>query len=280
VGAVLQQRRQLLSRPEVEAAVVRRLRGAGCVFAVDVAALLLAGAFSAADLESRLRRRETGEPLEVILGWADFCGLRVAVDPGVFVPRQRTTLLVDLAAELLPADRPAVVLDLCCGTGALGIALAARADIELVAAELDPRAVACARRNLAGIGEVFESDLFAALPDRLRGQVDIVLANAPYVPTDDIALMPPEARLHEPRVALDGGEDGLTIHRRIAAQAPDWLAPGGRLLIEVADRQVARAVEAMGAAGLVAQVCRDEERGAIAVVGLRVRRGKTAPSTT
>lgn len=205
--------------------------------------------------------------MEVILGWVEFCGLRVAVDPGVFVPRQRTALLVDLAADRLPSTRRAVVLDLCCGTGALGLALAARADIDLVAAELDPRAVGCARRNLLGVGEVFEGDLFAALPDGLRGRVDIVLANAPYVPTDDIALMPPEARLHEPRIALDGGGDGLAIHRRIAAQAPDWLTPGGRLLIEVAERQVAAAVETMESAGLAAQVCRDEERDAIAVVG-------------
>ena len=207
--------------------------------------------------------------MEVILGWVYFCGLRVAVDPGVFVPRQRTALLVDLAAGLLPPNRAAIVLDLCCGTGALGLALAARADIDLVAAELDPRAVACARRNLVGIGEVFESDLFAALPDRLRGRVDIVLANAPYVPTSDIALMPPEARLHEPRSALDGGGDGLAIHRRIAAEAPDWLTPGGRLLIEVAERQVIAAVEAMESAGLAAQVCRDEERDAITIVGRR-----------
>ena len=184
-----------------------------------------------------MRRREAGEPLEVIVGWADFCGLRVAVDPGVFVPRQRTALLVELAAEGLPVDRPARVLDLCCGTGALGLALAARADVELFAADVDPVAVACARRNLAGVGEVFAGDLYAALPAALRGRLDVVLANAPYVPTDGIALMPPEARLHEPRSALDGGDDGLAVHRRIVADAADWLAPGGRLLIEVAERQ-------------------------------------------
>jgi release factor glutamine methyltransferase len=254
---------------DVEEAVVRRLRAAGCVFAEDEAGLLLEAAVSPEDLESRLRRREAGEPLEVILGWAEFCGLRVAVDPGVFVPRQRTALMVDLAAGGLSPSRRAVVLDLCCGTGALGLALAARADLDLVAADLDPRAVACARRNLVGVGQVFQGDLFAALPERLRGRLDVVLANAPYVPTDDIALMPPEARLHEPRTALDGGADGLAIHRRIASEAPGWLASGGRLLIEVAERQVAAALEAMETAGLVAGVHRDEERDAIAIVGTR-----------
>ncbi len=260
------------------AEVVGRLRAAGCVFAEEEGAVLLAAADSAEDLESRLRRREAGEPLEVIVGWAEFCGLRVAVDPGVFVPRQRTTFLVDLAADGLRPRGRAGVLDLCCGTGALGLALAARADIALVAADLDPRAVSCARRNLTGVGEVFESDLFGALPDRLRGRLDVVLANAPYVPTDEIALMPPEARVHEPRIALDGGDDGLAIHRRIAAQASDWLAPHGRLLIEVAEEQVARAVEMMQSAGLAAEVSRDEERDAIAVVGTLASAEKVAVS--
>lgn len=250
------------------------------MFAEDEARLLIESSSSPAELEQRVRRREAGEPLEVIVGWADFCGLRVAVDPGVFVPRQRSALLVDLAAAGLPADRRpaagfpadrrALVLDLCCGTGALGLALASRVDIDLVAAEVDPVAAACARRNLAGVGEVFAGDLFDALPASLRLRVDVILANAPYVPTDEIALMPPEARLHEPRAALDGGDDGLAIHRRIAAAAADWLAPGGRLLIEVAERQVEPAAALLRAGGLRPEVHRDhDERDAIALVGLR-----------
>ncbi len=255
--------------------MIDRLRAAGCVFAEDEAVLLFEASDSPADLESRLRRREAGEPLEVIVGWAEFCGLRVVVVPGVFVPRRRTALLVELAASGLPAARRALVLDLCCGTGALGLALAARVSIDLVAADVDPTAVACARRNLAGIGEVFEGDLFAALPGRGSGQFDVILANAPYVPTGDIDLMPPEARLHEPVTALDGGDDGLAIHRRIVAAARSWLAPGGRLLIEVAERQVEPAIHLIEAAGLAPQVGRDDEREAIGIVATRRARGES-----
>ncbi|GAA3619818.1 putative protein N(5)-glutamine methyltransferase [Microlunatus ginsengisoli] len=266
LGPVLQQGRQLLT-----AALIARLRAAGCVFAEDEARLLLAAARSDADLEAYVRRREGGEPLEVILGWAEFCGLRVGVEPGVFVPRQRTALLVDLAVAGLPSgpDRRPVVLDLCCGTGAMGLAVAARVPCRLLAADLDPVAVGCARRNLADLGEVFEGDLFAPVPRALLGRIDVVLANAPYVPTGEVGLMPPEAHEHEPRVALDGGSDGLDVHRRIAADAPGWLAPGGRLLIEVAEPQVDEALDLFEAADLEARVHRDQDRDAVAVVGTR-----------
>ena len=247
--------------------MISTLRTAGCVFAEDEARLFLEAFPRAEDLEAQVARRVAGEPLEVIVGWAELCGLRVLVEPGLFVPRQRSALLVDLALAGLPPDRRPVVLDLCCGTGALGLAVASRTDCVLVASEIDPIAVSCARRNLDGVGRVFEGDLFDALPRGLRGRVDAILANAPYVPTEEIALMPPEAREHEPRAALDGGHDGLAIHRRIAAEAPHWLAPGGRLLIEVAGPQVAAALAMMTAAGLAAEVRRDEDRDAIAVVG-------------
>ena len=150
------------------------------------------------------------------------------------MPRWRTAFLVDLALGLL-AERPhPVVVDLCCGTGAIGAALLAEAPgVEVHAADLDPRAVASARLNLEPRGgRVHEGDLYDALPGDLRGRVDVLAVNAPYVPTDAIATMPPEARDHEARIALDGGGDGLDVHRRVAAGARDWLAPGGHLLIE------------------------------------------------
>jgi release factor glutamine methyltransferase len=211
-------------------------------------------------------RRIAGEPLEHVLGWAEFSGLRIAVDPGVFVPRRRTEFLVDLAAAR--TEPGAVVLDLCCGTGALGAALAARRPgIELVAADLDPAAVRCARRNLDGLGgRVYEGDLFDPLPAELRGRVDVLLVNVPYVPSGEIALMPPEARLHEARIALDGGADGLDVLRRVAAQAGSWLAPGGALLTETGEEQAAVAVRVLTAAGLTARVVTDDEDDATAVV--------------
>jgi release factor glutamine methyltransferase len=257
--------------------VAARLRAAGCVYAEDEARLLVEATRNESELERAVRRRERGEPLEVIVGWAEFCGLRIGVDAGVFVPRQRTALLVDVAVAGLPADRPGLTLDLCCGSGALGLAVAARASIDLIAAELDPGAVACASRNLKGVGEVFAGDLFEAVPIRYRGLIDVILANAPYVPTADIDLMPPEARLHEPRTALDGGADGLDLHRRIITGAASWLAPGGRLLIEVAERQVPAATDLMIAGRLRPEVHRDSARDALVVVG---RHGRGLPPRT
>ena len=241
------------------------LRAAGCVFAEDEASLLLDAA-AGDDLARMVGRRVAGEPLEVIVGWAEFCGLRIEIDPGVFVPRRRTEVLVREAARL--ADGPVVVLDLCCGSGALGVALAHLLPVELYAADVEPAAVRCARRNVATVGgQVFEGNLDEPLPASLRGRVDLLVANVPYVPTDDIAMMPPEARDHEPRVTLDGGADGLDVLRRVAAVAPRWLAPGGHLLVETSEAQANAAMEAFTAVGLAARVVVDEDAGATVVVG-------------
>jgi release factor glutamine methyltransferase len=250
-------------------ALVSRLRAAGCVFAEEEADLLLAAAGDGPVLGALVARREGGEPLEQVLGWAGFCGLRIAVAPGVFVPRQRTALLVRLAAA---RARPGtVVLDLCCGTGALGAAVAAAVPgVRVLAADVDPAAVACARQNLAPWGgAVFAGDLFDPLPVRLRGRVGVLLANVPYVPTAAIADLPPEARDHEPRQALDGGEDGLAVLRRVAAGAPAWLSPGGVLLTETSGGQAAAAAAVLRTAGLAAEVVEDDDLGATAVLGTR-----------
>ncbi|WP_410813103.1 putative protein N(5)-glutamine methyltransferase [Micromonospora sp. 067-2] len=250
-------------------ALVGRLRAAGCVYAEDEADLLLAAADSPEGLAELTDRRVAGEPLEYLLGWAEFCGLRIAVDAGVFVPRGRTALLVEAAAGLT-GPAPAVV-DLCCGSGATTVALAHRlAPRWLAAADIDPAAVACARRNLAGLdAEVYEGDLFAPLPSHWRGRLDLVVANAPYVPTDAVALMPPEARLHEAPVALDGGPDGLAVLRRVGVDAALWLAPGGHLVVEAGDAQTDALCGAFEAAGLVPTVRHDEDLDATAVTARR-----------
>lgn len=246
---------------------VASLRGAGCVFAEDEAQLLLDAASMPGELDVLVRRRVAGEPLEVILGWAEFCGLRVEVDAGVFVPRQRTRFLVDLAVQL--AGPGSVVVDLCCGSGAIGAAIAARVDgIELSCADVDANAVSCARRNAGTGAHVYEGDLYDALPDSLRGRVDVLVVNAPYVPTDEISMMPPEAREHEPRHALDGGADGVEMHRRVAAEAPRWLAPGGSLLIETSEEQSPLTAQAMADHGLVPRVLSNEEMYCTVVVGV------------
>lgn len=249
--------------------VVSTLRAAGCVFAEDEARLLISAARTPDDLAALVGRRASGVPLEHVVGWAEFCGLRVAVDPGVFVPRRRTEFLIGQATAL---TRPgSVVVDLCCGSGALGAALAAAADhVEVHAADLDPAAVACARRNLAAAGgHVYHGDLYEALPAALRGRVDILLANVPYVPTGEIQTLPPEARVHEARIALDGGRDGLDMLRRVTASAGLWLAPGGHLLIETTERQAPLAAEIAARHGLVTRVASCGELNATVLIATR-----------
>ncbi|MFI0418146.1 putative protein N(5)-glutamine methyltransferase [Spongiactinospora sp. 9N601] len=247
--------------------VIARLRAAGCVFAEDEAELLIAAASSEAELSALVDRRVQGLPLEHVLGWAEFCDLRVAVDPGVFVPRRRTEFLVRRAAALAPPH--AVVLDLCCGSGAVGVALtSAIPAAELHATDLDPAAVRCARRNCATVGgQVYEGDLFDPLPSRLRGRVDVLVANVPYVPSDEVGFLPPEARHHEPRIALDGGPDGLDVLRRVTTTAATWLSPGGHLLIETSERQTTPATTAMTTGGLATTVAHSTDWNATVVIG-------------
>jgi release factor glutamine methyltransferase len=280
-----------------EAEIVARLRAAGCVFAEDEARLLLATARSPEELDAMVERRAAGLPLEQVLGWAEFCGLRIAVDPGVFVPRRRTEFLVQEAVALLAregdpaglaarggpaglaargggprtrredvARAGAIVVDLCCGAGAIGAALAAAVDqAEVHAVDIDPAAVSCARRNVPG--HVYQGDLYQPLPASLRGRVGLVVANVPYVPTEEIGFLPPEARAHEPLVALDGGPDGLDVLRRVAAGAPLWLASAGYLLIETSERQVSLASEAFTDSGLTVRVATSDELNATVVIG-------------
>ncbi|MGV9452452.1 putative protein N(5)-glutamine methyltransferase [Streptomyces sp. NPDC003635] len=249
--------------------VVVALRTAGCVFAEDEARLLMAAAASPGELAAMVDRRAAGHPLELVLGWAEFRDLRIVVEPGVFVPRRRTEFLVEQALAQVPYA--SVVVDLCCGSGAVGAALAtALGPVELHAADIDPVAVRCARRNVAAYGgEVHVGDLFHALPDALRGRVDILAANVPYVPTGEVALLPAEARDHEPLTALDGGTDGLDLLRRVAAEAAHWLAPGGCLLVETSERQTPAAMEAFARGGLTPRTAACEERYAQVVMGTR-----------
>jgi release factor glutamine methyltransferase len=248
--------------------VVRRLRGAGVVFAEEEAALL-AEAASGPALDALVARRAAGEPLEPLLGWAAFDGLRVPVDPHVFVPRRRTELLAREAAAL--AVPGSVVLDLCCGTGAVGLAVATRVPgVTVHAADVDPAAAANAARTLAPVGgTVWTGDLFAPLPAELLGRFAVVAVNAPYVPSERIADMPREARDFEPHVALDGGGDGLDVHRRVAAEVVRWLAPGGAVLIETGRTQAAWTALLLEQAGLSASVVSDDEIDGTVAIGRR-----------
>lgn len=246
--------------------LVSTLRRAGCVFAEDEALLLTEAATSPAELTELTQRRISGTPLEHILGWAQFCGLRIPVATSVFVPRHRTEFLARTAAA--HASPGAVVVDMCCGSGAVGIAVAELCEgIHLHCSDIDPASVGCARSAVeAAGGSIHQGDLFDALPHRLLGKVDVVVANTPYVPTDEIELMPSEARLHEPLTALDGGGDGLDVQRRLIAQALDWLAPDGHLVIETSARQCEETVRTCLEHGFTAESAHSAEFAGTVVI--------------
>jgi release factor glutamine methyltransferase len=271
------------------ARIAARLRAAGSVFAEEEAELLVSATDDPTVLASMVARRVAGEPVEAIVEWASFCGLRIAVVPGVFVPRRRTELLAREARRIArnemhqkSASEGAfrsglsgqAIVELCCGTAAVATAIldgmgGSADELELHVADVDPRATTCARENLGGRGQVHTGDLYDALPADLRGRIDVLVANAPYVPTAEISMMPPEARDHEPHVALDGGTDGLDVQRRIIERAHAWLTPGGHLLVETSRRQAAGTVAACEAVGLVTRVVTDDDLDATAVVGRR-----------
>ncbi len=254
-----------MTAPDPGREVVERLRAAGCVWAEDEAALLVAAAGTADELDALVARRVGGEPLELVLGWVDFLGRRLVVAPGVFVPRRRTELLA--RTTLAHAAASVVVVEMCCGVAPVAACLDGTA-AEVHAADLSPTALACARRNAPG-AVLHTGDLYDALPHDLRGRVGVLAANAPYVPTDRVASMPPEARDHEPRTALDGGSDGVDLHRRLAAGAAVWLAPGGVLLIETSPSQAPLTTAAMSAAGLATEVVVDDDIAGCVAIGTR-----------
>ncbi|MGI8778407.1 MAG: N5-glutamine methyltransferase family protein [Acidimicrobiales bacterium] len=224
-------------------AATERLAAAGCVSAAEEAAGLVAAAPDEPTLEAWLRRREDGEPPAWITGAVVFCGRPLHIGPGVYVPRAQSEELARRAANLLPDEGRAV--DLCTGAGAVAAHLGAQVPTALVVGvDVDRRAAACARRNgvPAAVGDL-------AAPLRARAGFDVVTAVAPYVPTADLRLLPADVQRHEPRLALDGGDDGLDLVRRVVADAGQLLRPGGWLLIEVGgdqDRALAVTLAATG----------------------------------
>jgi release factor glutamine methyltransferase len=215
---------------------VRALALAGCIAPAEEAeALLRAAGDDHGALEAMVARRIEGEPLPWITGSIRFCELDVVIEPGVYVPRWQTEALARRAAALLPPD--GVAVDLCTGSGAIALVLAAAAPAaRVVAADVDPIAVASARRN--GV-ETYEGSLDEPLPASLRGAVDVVTAVPPYVPTDELRLLPRDVRRFEPLAALDGGPDGTEMLAEIVRRSPGWLRPGGWLLLELGGDQAA-----------------------------------------
>ena len=262
----------MLTPPDEGDALVARLRAAGCVWAEGEAELLLGAADGPAELERLLRRRVGGEPIELVIGWVQFAGLRLQVGPGVFVPRRRTELLARAALARIRPD--GVVVEMCCGVAPVAAVVAAAVDSavgELHVCDTSEAALSWARVNVPA-ATVHRGDLYDALPGDLAGRVDVLVANAPYVPTEHLSSMPPEARDHEPREALDGGPAGVDVHRRLAGAAPAWLAPGGVLLVECGAGQVPLTSAAMRAVGLEVEVESDAEIGGWVVAGRSAQR--------
>lgn len=229
----------------VRAALIGRLSAAGCVAADEEADELLAAAGDAGTLDALVRRRERGEPLAWVVGTAPFCGHRIVVDAGVYVPRRQSEALARRAGRLLAARGDGGrAVDLCTGSGAVAVHLMAEVPSALVVAvDLDAGAVACARRNgvLALVGDLGE-------PLR-AGCFDVVTAIAPYVPTRELRNLPSDSVDHEPRAALDGGAEGLDTVRSVVHSAARLLSREGSLLLELGgdqDRRIAGLLEACG----------------------------------
>jgi len=185
-------------------------------------------------LESMLERRAAGEPVQYILGNADFMGLRFRVDNAVLIPRQDTETLVEAALiELRQRPGSPALLDLCAGSGCVGLSLASLApNARITLADISPEALEVARANQKNLGvkaELRQGDLFNAVG---RERFDIIASNPPYIPTGELSGLQREVRF-EPRIALDGGADGLDFYRRIAEGAVDHLNPGGAIFLEV-----------------------------------------------
>lgn len=225
--------------------LIARLRAVGCVFAEEEAAEIRRVLGTDDDAAGAIvDARRDGIPLEHALGVAVFAGIEVAVGPGVFVPRTRAEVLVDDAIDARPDAR--VVVDLGTGAGAIAAALASRLpDAAVHAAELDPHAVTYAIRNGERHGfTVHAGDWWGALPDALRGRIDLAVAYLPHVPTARLDEIPGDYRIHEPEIAVAGGADGLDPLRAVMERMPQWLTPEGMLVTLVADEQLdtARAI--------------------------------------
>jgi release factor glutamine methyltransferase len=246
-----------VAAPSDPGALAELLGDAGFVAAADEAGELLARAGDDRELlDALVARRLTGEPLAWITGSVSFCGLDIAVDPGVYVPRWQTEALALRAAQRLPAN--GVAIDVCTGAGAIARTLTARRPgARVVATDVDERAVACARRN--GV-DAHRGDLLAPVPRALHGRVDVIVGVVPYVPTPDLRLLQRDTLTFESTLSYDGGEDGTALLRRVATHSPRFLRRAGALLLELGGAQADALRDDLARLGYVdVGVLRDEE---------------------
>lgn len=217
-------------------------------------------------IRALFKRRRGFEPVAYLRGYREFYGRSFRVDRRVLIPRPDTETLIDVALERLRGrDLGARVVDLCTGSGCVAVTLKLeRPTITVDATDLSEGAIEVARDNAQRLGAVWNvrfavGDLFAPLGSARR-VYDLVVANPPYIATAEIAELQADIRDHEPRLALDGGADGLVVVRRIVAEAPRWLRPGGALALELAAGQ-AEAVERLFVEGGFTEVRRAQDYG-------------------
>lgn len=246
------------------ASIARTLAGAGCVAAAEEAEELVGASRDRHDLRAMVTRRLTGEPLAWITGRTTFCGLGVSVDGGVYVPRWQSEALALWAARALPPTGRGV--DLCTGTGAVAMVMqSSRPDALVVATDVDPRAARCARRN--GV-VAYQGSLDEPLPTTWASRVDVMVGVLPYVPGGALHLLPRDVQRFEPRLALDGGADGLALVRTLVPRSPRWVRPGGWLGLEVGGDQVDEVVALFESEGYRAvEVLEDADGDPRAVCG-------------
>jgi release factor glutamine methyltransferase len=232
-----------------------------------------------AHLDAMVERRSTGEPLQYVLGSWGFRGLDLLVDERVLIPRPETEWLVEVALEaaaraglrrggraVLDAPPSATVADLGTGSGAIALALAAELPDALVwATDASTDALAVAAANIAGCAaarvRLAEGSWFAALPRELRGELALVVANPPYIAEHEVESLPREVARHEPRSALVSGPTGLEAIDELISQAPQWLAPGATLVLEIAPHQSEAVIARADGAGFAEIVVRDDLAG-------------------
>jgi release factor glutamine methyltransferase len=233
-----------------------------------------------------VRRRAGGEPLQQILGETEFYGRPFKMEPGVFIPRPETERLVEACLKLLEplrrGDRTPSALEIGCGSGAIGVSLACELPrLQVHASDVNPAAVALTLRNARALGagarvHAGEGSRFDPLPASLRGTVDLLVSNPPYVRSGDIAGLSVEVRDHDPAAALDGGPDGLKFYRAIASAMRDWLRPGGHVAVEIGDDQGADVGAILAASGAADVTVTKDYAGRDRVVTARVGEAEAA----
>lgn len=187
---------------------------------------------------SYIKRRAKGEPIAYIIGKKEFYSNDFIVNPKVLVPRPETELLVDEALGYIRAIEKPLVVDLCTGSGCIAITLGLNSYAVIYGTDISKDALDIAKKNRDNLKAkekviLLQGDLFSPLPLEIKGKIDVIVSNPPYIPTEAVGRLQGDVKDFEPRLALDGGKDGLTFYKRIIYEAPNWLKNSGKLMFEI-----------------------------------------------